>query len=628
MLVLPLLFGIDCLLYSLCCRLLYKTYSNETLTPPPPPAPLTSNNHSHLLLFSLRHGDIVSLGSTYLFFVWDKFELKAKLDSKDEATRNSAITKITPFSVAYSTQAEKLVHDLHKKEYRHWKPIERMKEKLEAEAERASVVVSQAKEGTLEGKIDIEKIEDKLSLYETTVVQIEDYRRKHVKMSECKILEIHHCLLEANEIAEELEKFMEFELCLVSRGGPKKDVEVALVEKKEKLEKANNNKQYHSEEKKDESNSTSSTKEQREMKEIVDGLDMKALKITELETFPAEYWVRVKNTTSENPDELWHLHKFFNRLELMRDMWSVYLDSFKDLAKLLKARPPAVDPFYEPPKDVLVGVAYCFLDSLSYMVEIHESVVAINFKGKLVGELELDIYPMMDGFVKEEATKEGEVDFTSEEFVIAEHVGEVMSVSINIKSVKGIPRKTCTGVFVSFPFFLQTVPFATTRCMKSTVNPWFNETFSLQQVITEDFIDYLSHDALEIEIWGAPENAITAAEAYDQSMHAHYVIGEVIEIDLVAKADIQIDEDEADVNFLTEQLDEVTQELKVQKEVAKEEKALSLAAILKKEGELKELKEAKDKLERDIIAKTEKFEASKAAMEEDFAKKSKICVVS
>jgi hypothetical protein len=104
-----------------------------------------------------------------------------------------------------------------------------------------------------------------------------------------------------------------------------------------------------------------------------------------------------------------------------------------------------------------------------------------------------------------------------------------------------VPRRQCSGVFVSFPFFLMNVPFSTTRCNKATVNPWFNETFSVKQVITEDFIDYLSHNALEIELWGAPESLVKA----DTGEEAALVFGEEIQIDVsdVVVEDVLEDDD-------------------------------------------------------------------------------------
>jgi hypothetical protein len=308
----------------------------------------------------------------------------------------------------------------------------------------------------------------------------------------------------------------------------------------------------------------------------------------------------------------------------MRWMFKEYIGCNKDLLKLKKVVPAANDPFYEPPTDVLIGVGYCFLDSLSYLVEIHESITVINFKGALVGELELEVTATMDSDDRH-VEEEGEIDFTSEEFRISDQVGETMNVAINVKTAKGLPRRTCNQVFVSFPFFLSTVPFATTRCQTRTVNPWFNETFGIRQVVTEDFIDYLAHNALEVEVWGAPDSKV---EESDAGGEAEY--GDVIALDVEIKEEAlvgggAIDDDELDVAFLNEQLEDSRHELKMQKELGKKERD-------RRDILVKELEEKKREIElngKEMDKKLKGLEEEKELMKQEIKKLkgSKVCSV-
>jgi len=68
-------------------------------------------------------------------------------------------------------------------------------------------------------------------------------------------------------------------------------------------------------------------------------------------------------------------------------------------------------------------------------------------------------------------------------------------------------------VFVSFRFFLRKEPCATARCGAVTTTPRFEQTIALRQLITGDFLDYLSNGALELEVWGAPESKLSPAAA-------------------------------------------------------------------------------------------------------------------
>jgi len=50
--------------------------------------------------------------------------------------------------------------------------------------------------------------------------------------------------------------------------------------------------------------------------------------------------------------------------------------------------------------------------------------------------------------------------------------------------------------------FLDRGGFTTPRCSRNTVNPTFDAMFSLTQIVTDDFIEYLSNSALEVQVWG------------------------------------------------------------------------------------------------------------------------------
>ncbi len=55
-----------------------------------------------------------------------------------------------------------------------------------------------------------------------------------------------------------------------------------------------------------------------------------------------------------------------------------------------------LDPFYDPPKHKLVGVAVLFLQPLSFLVDIAERPAVVSFKGEVVGELEVEVSAMLE----------------------------------------------------------------------------------------------------------------------------------------------------------------------------------------------------------------------------------------
>jgi len=360
-------------------------------------------------------------------------------------------------------------------------------------------------------------------------------------------------------------------------------------------------------------------------------VNVEDLDVGQFSVLPCELWIKARNSSGESPDELWHMVKFLNRAELMRDMYSQYVSLNKDLIALGKIRPPDIDPFYEPPHDSLIGVAYCFLDALSYKIEIHEQLSIINFKGAVVGELEVEIFPSMAedaGIIEEQERDVDGVVYTTEEFAISKFIGKKMMISLNVKSAKGLPKRSCCGVFVSFPFFLQSTPFATSRCSKNTVNPWFNETFGVQQIITEDFIDYLSHSALEVEVWGAPESAIKSKFSSVQFEEGYSAGEEIVVDEIVVDAGGTIEEEELDAAYLAEQLEDIRGELKVQREVAAHEKHINEKALSDSETAFAKAKKKQAETEESLNEMKETFQAEKLRLEAALKAKSKICVVS
>ena len=379
---------------------------------------------------ALHHGDIVSIGSAHMFMVWNRTELESMLGSSDKVlvTRAKETSKLPSLRAIMARSREDSISQLLRSSRRHWQNFETTKVKLSYEATRVSKILDKIASGGVDKSSvnDVAELENQRGSCESYILDMEEWRMRHNKIVERVTVDMFHKIQEANEISEELEKFMKFELTLVSVGGPKNNAK-------------NDSADVDSIEFGEASVITSSSDEI-----LISCLDLDKLDIPSFESFPAEFWIKVQYVTGENPEELWHYHKFNNRLEMMRDMFSSYITCNKDLIKLGKIHPPAIDPFYEPPTDVLIGVAYCFLDALSYMIEIHESITVINFKGKLVGELEIEVLPSMEndgGREVEEAVNAQDVDFTSEEFNISEHVGETIFISINIKSAKGIPRR-------------------------------------------------------------------------------------------------------------------------------------------------------------------------------------------
>ena len=78
----------------------------------------------------------------------------------------------------------------------------------------------------------------------------------------------------------------------------------------------------------------------------------------------------------------------------MREMLGYYHNTAdQDLWALRQAYPPNVDSFYDVTKEKLIGVGYCYMNSLLHMLEVHECLKLTDAKGTNVGEVDMEIIP-------------------------------------------------------------------------------------------------------------------------------------------------------------------------------------------------------------------------------------------
>lgn len=125
---------------------------------------------------------------------------------------------------------------------------------------------------------------------------------------------------------------------------------------------------------------------------------------------------------------------------------------------------------------------------------IKTTVPIINFKGDDVGTIFLEIQPTIDKF-------DQDVYFPME-INLNDYLGDRLCLDVKIHHVDKLPKLLSRSVFVCSSFFLQQAHLITSRCKETTVNPYFEASFSLSQIITDDFLAYLANSALELQVWG------------------------------------------------------------------------------------------------------------------------------
>mmetsp|Transcript_40467 Transcript_40467/g.52098 ORF Transcript_40467/g.52098 Transcript_40467/m.52098 type:complete len:1141 (+) Transcript_40467:75-3497(+) len=226
-------------------------------------------------------------------------------------------------------------------------------------------------------------------------------------------------------------------------------------------------------------------------------------------------WIFVDSVSDLVPDAYWTPAKLFGRASLIRECFNYFIECKEDKDSLSNKFPANVDPFYDIPTQKLVGVAYLYLNSINYLISVNETVTVVNFKGDVVGEIDVEMVPMLESHLK--ALEDEMPIFQTEEANLRKLVGESLLLGIKVISARGLPRNLCSLAFTSFKFFLEGQPLRTGCCAARTTAPRWEQTMSLKLIVNDDLVNYVMNEVLEIELWAAPENLIIDTQASKQS---------------------------------------------------------------------------------------------------------------
>ena len=146
------------------------------------------------------------------------------------------------------------------------------------------------------------------------------------------------------------------------------------------------------------------------------------------------------------------------------------------------------DPFVDAPDHQLIGIGFVYLDALSYLMDIQDSIPIVNFQGSVAGYVDICVQATLDDSAFETHLK---------------HLkGQVLQLTIRMLAARKLPTRLSSSVFIRTKWFLQRDYLTTARATCDAFQPHFDETFSLHQLITDDLLAYLADSALELQVWG------------------------------------------------------------------------------------------------------------------------------
>lgn len=177
-------------------------------------------------------------------------------------------------------------------------------------------------------------LEKKKELSEA-IIQEQMKRKRETKQIEAELARLMPLVNEANEMAGELEKGVQFECRLVIASK-----ETNLSERSE-------------------------------------GAMLKKIVVQ----------IRMSSTTNTASIWNWSTVKFDSRLFLMRELFQRFIDFGPQEVSKSK------DPFWDPPEAFNIGNAYVYMKALGHLVEIDNAFDIVDYKGDEQGKIKIEIYP-------------------------------------------------------------------------------------------------------------------------------------------------------------------------------------------------------------------------------------------
>ena len=230
---------------------------------------------------------------------------------------------------------------------------------------------------------------------------------------------------------------------------------------------------------------------------------------------------------------MWNRDRFMLRYHLMREMYNVW--RLANNGGSNNSSSDAINTVYNKDNDPyvlgstsghqIIGQSHMYLDSLSYFIEFEEVVAVIDFRGKEVGRMRVQVTPLSLAGVELMLDEIDEQQTKS----LRDYIGERYIFVINIVACRNLPSESCSNVYVAMqlpeleghkeqnnaeaPQHMQY--FETPKHAHDTIHPTFDVPMTVDLVITEHMCNALSTDMVEFTLRGSKPGSGHSIESHD-----------------------------------------------------------------------------------------------------------------
>jgi len=191
---------------------------------------------------------------------------------------------------------------------------------------------------------------------------------------------------------------------------------------------------------------------------------------------------------------LWERGQFMNRRYLMQDMYQRFLDG----DETVEQTPQDEDPFWDPPKDVLIGTSSAFLQALGYGIDMDDPILITDYKGEDQGQMFINISPC-----DENGKCMGEEYFVEES---SELLGKPYYYKVLIRSAEIRDSRFSVGSFIKYKLEGDE-DFTTTEIVKGSLSPEFNHSRVVKiDKVTQETLEFFEYSCITFLLYGSQED--------------------------------------------------------------------------------------------------------------------------
>jgi len=384
---------------------------------------------------------------------------------------------------------------------------------LQKEIEEENKKEIEEKEKKKKEEIDLLK-KDLEEEYSNRENEMEEKLRKKVEEFQLQLKEIKQKAekerLEKERINQE--KIMKEKIEQLEEEKAKKRKEIEEKEKNElmKREKAQRDKEFIHKNEKLENTLTNILKKISKMKIIINELKRNINLEVTLNKNLIEEIKELNSSTNitirvENYEEgtvyYWNAETFYNRYDLMKELFNKFNDEELDIQNIKKEE----DPLWDEGKPILLGYSFYKLEPVAYLMSNESELPILSPIGDIMGKLEMDIVPHDENGKEFEEVPE----------LPSELIGQRLLYKVKLINIKNIPKNFSANLRIEYQcFYDHSIIKTKVYNEKKEYNNSQNEKTNVEikeefehkiDFLTKEDIDFLENEKICFKIYASEQ---------------------------------------------------------------------------------------------------------------------------